>query len=167
MFLCTLVRTQTHKRRYFHDLPGLIAAIDKHFPDADVVLRIAREAPLCEQVEHFIGECSTKASGPPRDIRQLINFAVSFSTFTLQSTRISMCVVHVFFPDADIVIAVHGAALTNDMFMLPGSALIEVLPWPCGWIHMYECQMFGNGVRYHQVSCVQLAAIHVMLRKIN
>ena len=78
-----------------------------------------------------------------------------------------MCVVYVmlvFFVDADIVVAVHGSGLTNNIFMPPGSALIEVVPWSCGWVHIYECQLLGSGVRYRQVSFVQLANIHVLPR---
>ena len=53
--------------------------------------------------------------------------------------------------DADVIVAVHGAGLTNNIFMLPGSVLIEVFPWTSGWVHIYECQLLGSGVRYRKV----------------
>ena len=38
------------------------------------------------------------------------------------------------FSRADVMIAIHGAGMTNTMFMSPGSAVVQVMPpFTCGW----------------------------------
>ena len=49
------------------------------------------------------------------------------------------------FSGVDAVVLAHGAASTNAIFMPNGTAVVEVLPWPHRWYHMYDKQVGRRG----------------------
>ena len=63
------------------------------------------------------------------------------------------------FSNADIVVAVHGAGLTNLLFARPGTAVIELFPencvkstylWLSNRINLNHTALLGSAGDYHQ-----------------
>jgi hypothetical protein len=76
------------------------------------------------------------------------------------------------FGEADVIVAVHGAGLTNLLFARPGASVIELFPADCvkstylylaNRLNLHHCALLGSPGDYHQAFSVEAGAFEAKL----
>jgi hypothetical protein len=96
----------------------------------------SRSLLLIKEAQMFISEQALKLDVP-----------VTFSTFQFEGESFESQ--SEFMANTDILIAAHGAGLTNVIFMRTGSVLIELIPF--GYNQHFEVLALLAGVHYHRL----------------